>query len=416
MTRLELAIAWRYLRSRGTSRLFSFISVIAIGGVVVGVSALIVINGVMTGMQSELREKILVGSPDLRVLSFGENLRLDHWKGALDTLAREKGIVAAAPFVLTQGLATSGHDYAEGVFVAGIEPAITVMQPVTDIRQYAIQGDFRFASSDGQGRGVVIGRRLAERLNLYPGDTITLVPAAGLKFNPAVGGIVPRVYRFEVTGVFRTGMYEYDNAYVYMALGVAQEFAALGDAVTGLEARTANRDLAPAMAGALGEKLGYPYRVQDWQEANSQLYQALSLERLGMRVIVLLIVLVAAFNIVSTLTMVVKDKAKEIGILKALGLTSRGVRRIFLVQGMVIGFVGTMIGTVLGLVIGIAIDRFQLFRLDPQVYFIDHLPVRILPFDVAWIVLASMAIATAATLHPASQAGKLYPVEAIRHE
>jgi len=416
MTRLELAIAWRYLRSRGTSRLFSFISVIAIGGVVVGVSALIVINGVMTGMQSELREKILVGSPDLRVLSFGENLRLDHWKGALDTVEHEPGIVAAAPFVLTQGLATSGHDYAEGVYVAGIEPAIKVLQPVTDIRQYAIQGDFRFASSDGQDRGVVLGRRLAERLNLYPGDTITLVPASGLKFNPAIGGIVPRVYRFEVTGVFRTGMYEYDNAYVYMALDVAQEFAALGDAVTGLEARTTTRDLAPQLAGKLGEKLGFPYRVQDWQEANAQLYQALTLERLGMRVIVLLIVIVAAFNIVSTLTMVVKDKAKEIGILKALGLTSRGVRRIFFAQGMVIGFVGTAIGTVLGIAIGQAIDRLELFRLDAQVYFIDHLPVRILPLDVAWIVLASMGIAALATLYPASQAGKLYPVEAIRHE
>ena len=416
MTRLELAIAWRYLRSRGTSRLFSFISVIAIGGVVVGVSALIVINGVMTGMQSELREKILVGSPDLRVLSFGEDLRLDHWKGALDTLAREPGVIASAPFVLTQGLATSGHDYAEGVFVAGIEPATTVLQPVTDIRQYAVQGDFRFASSDGQKRGVVIGRRLAERLNLYPGDTITIVPASGLKFNPAIGGIVPRVYRFEVTGVFRTGMYEYDNAYIYMALDVAQEFAALGDAVTGLEARMADRELAPEMARTLGGTLGYPYRVQDWQEANAQLYQALSLERLGMRVIVLLIVIIAAFNIVSTLTMVVKDKAKEIGILKALGLTSRGVRRIFLVQGMVIGLVGTAIGTLLGIAVGRAVDRLELFRLDPTVYFIDHLPVRILPFDIAWIVLASMAIATLATLYPASQAGKLYPVEAIRHE
>ena len=416
MTRLELAIAWRYLRSRGTSRLFSFISVIAIGGVVIGVAALIVINGVMTGMQSELRDKILIGSPDLRVLSFGEDLRLDHWKGALDTLSHEPGIVAAAPFVLTQGLATSGHDYSEGVFVAGIEPAATALQPVTDIRQYAVQGDFRFASSDGKVRGVVLGRRLADRLNLYPGDTITLVPASGLKFNPAIGGIVPRVYRFEVTGVFRSGMYEYDNAYVFMALDVAQEFAALGDAVTGLEARTKSRDLAPQLAGKLGEKLGYPYRVQDWQEANAQLYQALTLERLGMRVIVLLIVIVAAFNIVSTLTMVVKDKAKEIGILKALGLTSRGVRRIFLVQGMVIGLVGTTIGTILGIAIGEAIDRLELFRLDAQVYFIDHLPVRILAFDIAWIVLASMAIAMLATLYPASQAGNLYPVEAIRHE
>jgi lipoprotein-releasing system permease protein len=413
MTRLEFSIAWRYLRSRGTSRLFSFISVIAIGGVVVGVAALIVINGVMTGMQGELREKILVGSPDLRVLSFGENLRLDRWQGALDTVRAQPGVVAAAPFVLTQGLATSGHDYFEGVFVAGIEPELRVLQPVTDIRKYAIQGDFQFASSDGKTRGAVIGRRLAERLNTYPGDTLTLMTA---KFSASVGAIVPRVFRLEVTGVFRTGMYEYDNAYVYLPLDVAQEFAGLGTAVTGLEIRTADRWKAPEVAGRIADKLGYPYRVQDWQEQNSQLFQALKLEKLGMRVILLLIVLVAAFNIVSTLTMVVKDKTREIGILKAMGMRARVVRRIFLMQGLVIGAVGTLIGTTLGVAAGFTIDHWHLIALDPQVYFIDHLPVRIDPLEVVFIVLASVAIAVLATWYPSAQAAKLFPVEAIRHE
>jgi lipoprotein-releasing system permease protein len=415
MTRLELSIAWRYLRSRGTSRLFSFISVIAMGGVVVGVSALIVINGVMTGMQGELREKILVGSPDIRVLAFGENLRIEHWEGPLDSVRKVPGVVAAAPFVLTQGLATSGHDYFEGVFIAGIEPELRVLQPVTDIRKYAVQGDFRFASSDGKTRGAVIGRRLAERLNAYPGDTITLITASA-KFNAAVGGIVPRLYRLEVTGVFRTGMYEYDNAYVYLPLDLAQEFAGLGTAVTGLEVRTVDRWKAPELAGRIYEKLGYPYRVQDWQEQNSQLFQALKLEKLGMRVILLLIVLVAAFNIVSTLTMVVKDKTREIGILKAMGMRARVVRRIFLMQGLVIGAMGTLIGTTLGVAAGVAIDHWRLISLDPQVYFIDHLPVRIDPLEVVFIVVASVAIAVLATLYPSAQAAKLFPVEAIRHE
>ena len=416
MSKLELSIAWRYLRSRGSARLFSFISVIAIGGVLVGVSALIVINGVMTGMQTDLREKILVGSPDLRVLTFGDDLKLTDWQPTLARVRRNPRVVAAAPFVLTQGLATAGHDYAEGVFLEGIPPAGPGVADVTSIRKHASTGDFRFATEDGQRRGAVLGKRLAERLNVFPGSKLTLISPAGVKFNASVGGYVPRVYQFEVTGVFETGMYEYDNSYVYVDLDQAKQFAGLGDAVTGIEARTTNRWDAGDVAKQLSDTLQYPYRVLDWQEVNSQLFQALKLEKLAMRVILLLIVLVAAFNIVSTLTMVVKDKTREIGILKAMGLPAKSVRRIFLAQGLVIGVVGTVIGVAIGVTAGIAIDRGQLIPLDPTVYFIDHLPVTIQLGDVMWIVGASVIIAALATLYPAIQAARLFPVEAIRHE
>ena len=416
MSRLELSIAWRYLRSRGSARLFSFISVIAIGGVLVGVGALIITNGVMTGMQTDLREKILVGSPDLRVLTFGDDLKLTEWQPTLARVRRNPRVVAAAPFVLTQGLATAGHDYAEGVFLEGIPPAGPGVADVTTIRTHATTGDFRFATEDGQRRGAVLGKRLAERLNVYPGSKLTLISPAGVKFNAAAGGYVPRLYHFEVTGVFETGMYEYDNSYIYVDLDQAKEFAGLGDAVTGIEARTTNRWDAGEVAKQLADTLGYPYRVTDWQEANSQLFQALKLEKLAMRIILLLIVLVAAFNIVSTLTMVVKDKTREIGILKAMGLPARSVRRIFLAQGLVIGFVGTAIGVVIGVTAGIVINRGKLIPLDPTVYFIDHLPVAIQLGDVIWIAGASIVIAALATLHPAIQAARLFPVEAIRHE
>jgi lipoprotein-releasing system permease protein len=416
MSRLELSIAWRYLRSRGSARLFSFISVIAIGGVLVGVGALIITNGVMTGMQTDLREKILVGSPDLRVLTFGDDLKVDSWQPTLARVRRNPRVVAAAPFVLTQGLATAGHDYAEGVFLEGIPPAGPGVADVTTIRKHATTGDFRFATEDGQRRGAVLGKRLAERLNVYPGSKLTLISPAGVKFNAAAGGYVPRLYHFEVTGVFETGMYEYDNSYIYVDLDQAKEFAGLGDAVTGIEARTTNRWDAGEVAKQLADTLGYPYRVTDWQEANSQLFQALKLEKLAMRIILLLIVLVAAFNIVSTLTMVVKDKTREIGILKAMGLPARSVRRIFLAQGLVIGFVGTAIGVVIGVTAGIVINRGKLIPLDPTVYFIDHLPVAIQLGDVIWIAGASIVIAALATLHPAIQAARLFPVEAIRHE
>lgn len=227
---------------------------------------------------------------------------------------------------------------------------------------------------------------------------------------------MPQIYEMEVTGIFETGMYEYDNAYVYMSLEQAKKFAGLGDAVTGIEASTSTRWDAHEVGTAVAEALGYPYRVVDWQEQNSSLFQALKLEKLAMGIILLLIVVVAAFNIVSTLLMVVKDKTREIGILKAMGLPARSVKRVFLVQGLVIGGVGTLAGSVLGLGASLAIDKGKLIALDPQIYFIDHLPVAIQPLDVFWIVTASVAIAALATLYPALQAARLYPVEAIRHE
>jgi lipoprotein-releasing system permease protein len=200
-----------------------------------------------------------------------------------------------------------------------------------------------------------------------------------------------------------------------MALPVAQEFAGLGAAVTGIEARTPTRWEAPDIAQRLATALSHQ-RVLDWQEQNSSLFQALKLEKLGMGIILLLIVVVAAFNIVSTLTMVVADKTREIGILKAMGMTARSIRRIFFTQGVVIGIVGTGLGLFLGIAAALALGKYKLIRLDPAVYFIDHLPVALEPLDVAWIVLASLAIAAVATIHPAMQAAKLYPVEAIRHE
>ena len=416
MTKLELQIAWRYLRGRRGSKLLSLISIIAIGGVLVGVSALIVIIGVMNGLQHDLREKILVGSPDIRVLSYGEDLKITDWPKVLEKVRKQPGVVTAAPFVLTEALMTAGHDYAGGVYVVGLQPQARGVTDVTTIRSHAVSGDFRFASTDGQHRGVVLGKLLAARFNKWPGDSINLLSAGGGKMNPVTGGFVPRVERFEVTGIVSTGMYEYDNSYAFVALDKAQSLAGLGDGVTGIEVKTADRWQAAGVASRLVAALGWPYRTVDWEEQNHSLFQALKLEKLGMGVILLLIVLVAAFNIVSTLTMVVADKTKEIGILKAMGMPARSIRRIFFLQGLVIGVVGTVLGLVLGFGAALALDKYQFIKLDAQVYFIDHLPVSTQPMDVMWIVIASIAIAAIATVYPSVQASRLFPIEAIRHE
>jgi lipoprotein-releasing system permease protein len=416
VTKLELQIASRYLRSRRGSKLLSLISIIAIGGVLVGVSALIVIIGVMNGLQHDLREKILVGSPDIRVLSYGEDLKIADWPKVLAKVRKQPGVVTAAPFVLTEALMTAGHDYAGGVYVVGLLPQGRGVPDVTTIRSHAISGDFRFASTDGQQRGVVLGKLLASRFNKWPGDSINLLSAGGGKMNALTGGFVPRVERFEVTGIVSTGMYEYDNAYAFVAMDKAQNLAGLGDGVTGIEVKTTDRWQAGTVAARLVGALGWPYRTVDWEEQNHSLFQALKLEKLGMGVILLLIVLVAAFNIVSTLTMVVADKTKEIGILKAMGMPARSIRRIFFAQGLVIGIVGTVFGLILGFGAALALDKYQFIKLDAQVYFIDHLPVATQPMDVLWIVVASIAIAAVATIYPSVQASRLYPIEAIRHE
>lgn len=415
-SKLEWRIARRYLRSRRTARTASLNTIISTGGVAVGVTALIVVLGVMNGLRDDLRERILVANPHLRILTFGSGLRLDDWPSVIGVVRKHPGVVAASPEVISQAGITAGQDYGEGVNLVGFDPD-TGSRSVTSLPQAVTKGDLSFkATKPGVDGGVLLGSRLASRLSVYPGDIVTLVPVTQAKINPALGVAVPRFWKFEVTGLFDTGMFQYDNQFVVMSRQMAQRFTGLGEAVSGIAVRVDDPNRAPEIGAALEKRLGYPYRALDWQTQNSSLFSALQLEKLAMGLVIFFIMVVAAFNIVGTLTMVVTDKTREIGILQAMGLTSPAIARVFLVQGAVIGIVGTTVGLVLGLTVSYVVDSSGWVRINPAVYFIDHLPVHIEWQDVAVVVVTSLAIAVAATLYPSRSAAALTPVEAIRHE
>jgi lipoprotein-releasing system permease protein len=413
---LERSIALRYLRGRRKSRFASLTTMIAVGGVAIGVTALIVVLGVMNGLRDDLRDRILVANPHLRILTYGASLRMDGWREALAAVRRHPEVVAAAPEVLTKSLILNSAEYAAAVDVVGLARD-TGSVAVTSLPKYLEQGDLQFRTrADSVQGGIVLGYRLAARLSAYVGDVVTLVSPTSAKVNRATGTRIPNLWKFEVTGIFNTGMYQYDDGFAVMDMATAQQFAGLGDAVTGIQIRLRDPWRAPLVGDSLQARLGYPFRSFDWQSQNQSLFSALQLEKRAMGLIICFIMVVAAFNIIGTLTMVVAEKTKEIGILQAMGLTPGGIGRVFLAQGAIIGGVGTALGLLGGLLLSYLIDQSGLIRIDPAVYFIDRLPVHLELLDVAAVVLFSFLVAVVATLHPSRAAARLTPVEAIRHE
>jgi lipoprotein-releasing system permease protein len=411
---LEWFIGRRYLASRRGTRFLSLITLIAIGGVTVGVMALIVVIAVMTGLQKDLRDKILGVNPHIWVMTYGESMRMEDWRGALANVRKVEDVEAAGPFVHTEVGIRNRANYSEAAILRGVDPAPTG-PAVTDISATIRDNRLLPARTKSGLPPIVLGEALAARASLFTGDTLTVISFQNARVS-AVGGLIPKLRQFEVTGTFKTGMYEYDNKFMYTSIPAAQDLTGLGDAVSGLEVRVPDAMQATQVASRINEALGMPYRTDDWKTMNAALFSALKLEKLAMMVILLLIVIVAAFNIVSTLVMVVTDKTREIGILKSMGLTSRKVLRIFMIQGLVIGIVGAVLGGAGGGLITWAVDYFELIKIPGEIYFVNHLPVGFAPMDVVVILLSSILISFAATIYPAWQAARLTPVEAIRHE
>ncbi len=415
---LHWYIARHYLRSGRGRGLLSLITWIALGGVIVGVTALVVVIAVMTGMQEDLRNKILESSPHVIVLQQGQSLRLDDWPTVLDTVMAHPDVVGAAPFALSQVSVvrrTERGSYANPALLYGVSIDTTGVAP-TEMERQILDGSLDLGATESGLPPLLMGSGLADRMQVFEGDRLVLVALENLR-QDVFGGLTPTIREFEVTGTFTTGMYDYDTRNIYTTFDAASELLGVVEgSAGGIGVRTRDPERAGDVASELAETLGYPYYVESWMTTNRALFSALRLEKLAMGLILFLIVLVAAFNIVSTLVMVVSDRTREIGILKAMGMTRAGILRVFVLQGAWIGLVGTGVGTFVGVGLAWALGRYEIIKIPPDVYFIDHLPVSLRAGDVVLIVGASILVAFLATIYPALQASRLEPVDAIRHE
>jgi lipoprotein-releasing system permease protein len=413
----EWFIGLRYLQSRRRERFISLITMISVLGVMIGVMTLNVVMGVMTGFEEVLRDRLLGINAHIAVMRPGGVL--PGYKEISKKVVDDPGVVAAAPLVYGQVMVTSGRRVA-GVVVRGVDPDLSAA--VVDIRQYVMEGALedlrrtRRIPADGQTSelaGIILGRRLAGQLGVSLGEAVQLVSPLG---TPSALGVIPRIRRFYVAGIFESGMHEYDNTLVYMNLPDAQKFFDLGDVATTVEIRVRDVYQAREVANRIQQELGFPYFAEDWSRLWPNLFSALRLEKTVYFLVLLLMILVGAFNIISTLTMVVMEKRKDIAVLQSMGATRRSIKRIFLIKGCVIGGIGTFFGLLLGYGVCLLIQRYQFIELPKDVFLISTVPVRIYLSNFSLVGCASFLICLLASIYPARQAAKLDPVEIIRYE
>jgi len=418
----ELFVARRYLTAKGKDAFLSVITLISVGGVAVGVMALVVVISVMNGFEINLREKILGTTAHITVLHVGREGITDYPTVAAE-VERVEGVEAVAPFVFVEGILSSKHD-SIGAVIRGVDMASH--RDISTIEDKIVEGtmDFDVAKKSHlepklggyvpPDDGIVLGIELARNLGVDLNDTVTLISPQVI-WNP-LAPVPPKMKNFRVVGIFDVGMYEFDSSLAYIDLETAQEFLAIPRKVNGLEVRVDDVFDAPAVSARINEAVGLPYFARDWTVTHEQLWTMLALEKHTMFVILTLIILVAAFNILSTLIMLVIEKTGEIGIMKAMGATNGAVVRIFVLNGLIIGTVGTALGLAAGLGLCRVLLKYQFIELPAEVYALRTLPVVVQPLDILLICVVALAISVAATIYPAWRAARLEPVEAIQHE
>jgi len=406
----EIAVGLRYIKAKRKQAFISVISAFSVLGVMLGVMTLIIVLGVMNGFEKDLKEKILGTVSHLVVMSHSSRT-VTEWPRIMDRISVFDGVEATTPYVYGQAmLSTNGR--VRGVIVRGID--IRTAGRVIALPRYIVQGsmDDLTAEADGLG-GIIVGKELAVLNSLRMGDVVQLISPQG-KRTPI--GAVPQVRNFRIVGFFQSGMYEFDSNLVYMELSQAQKFFEMGQGVTGIEVYLRDIYYAPKLGTRIEASLGTTFWTRTWKDMYRNLFSALKLEKIAMFIILTFIILVASFNIIISLIMLVMEKSRDIAVLKALGATSDRIMRIFIVQGMLVGVVGTFLGAVGGIVGSTILAKYPIIELPTEIYTISTLPVSIEVSDVVIICVVALTICFLATLYPSLRAARLEPVEALRYE
>jgi lipoprotein-releasing system permease protein len=414
----ELFIGLRYLRAKRKQTFISANTFISVAGIFLGVAALIIVLAVMNGFEIELRDKILGINSHIVLMEYTGGM--GNHERVMEELKSVDGVVASTPFIYGQAmLKNSGR--VTGVVLRGM--SIETYGNVINLGKMR-DGNIDNLSSGGNKTdlpGVVIGKELAQNLGLLLFDTVEILVPMGIS-TPM--GIVPKIKKFSVVGIFDSGSYEYDSSLVFMSLKNCKKFLGMKDTVTGIEIKVDDIYGAGRIAKAIQEKLGYPYWARSWMEMNKNLFSALKLEKRVMFIILSLIVIVAAFNIITTLIMTVMEKSRDIAILKSMGATARSIMKIFMIEGIIIGGIGIILGCIAGITVALnlewisrSVENLFGFKILPEgVYYLNEVPSKINYGDVAVIVIAAMLICFLASIYPSWRASKLDPAEALRYE